>query len=111
MYKIILIYIMLVSISLAQETATGHKQCTTCHPQHGAVDLLQPLPALCITCHKERVEEGEHIINIAPKTAPPAELSLLNNVISCTTCHDPHATKPGQLRLSKNQLCQACHRL
>ena len=111
MYKVILLYVMLVNISLAQEILTDHNQCTSCHLPGGESALLQPLPFLCITCHVERVAKGEHIINVEPRSRPFPELPLLNGVIICSTCHDPHASTPGQLRLEKDQICQACHRL
>ena len=71
MYKVIFLYVMLVSLSLAQEALTDHSQCTSCHLPGGGPALLQPLPFLCITCHVERMAKGEHVINVTHERAFP----------------------------------------
>lgn len=111
MYKVLLTYSMLVLLPLLQAAAFDHSQCTSCHLLEGDPELVQPLPYLCISCHMERVGEGEHVINVEPESTPVPALPLLNGVIGCSTCHDPHATSPGQLRLSIGQMCWACHKL
>ena len=101
---------MLVSLFLAQEAGADHNQCTSCHILDTDPALLQPLPDLCINCHANRVGVGEHVIDVPPTASQAPELPLLNGLVSCTTCHDYHATTPGQLRLASG-LCLACHQL
>ncbi len=112
---IVISCLMLASTSLAQGSTTEHQRCTTCHinesPQTENAQLITDLPVLCISCHSERVDKGEHVINVVPATTPHAELPLPGGVLGCITCHDPHSDTPGQLRISKNRICQGCHRL
>lgn len=109
-----LLFILLFGAAASLQ-AQDHGQCTNCHAQ-GVIDdqavmaTIRPaLPELCINCHQARLDQGEHVINIRPVTARPSTLPLLNGMVSCTTCHDPHAKGPAQLRLNAAQLCQDCH--
>ncbi len=107
--------LVLVSLSPAHAANLDHQQCTACHldtaPQATSADLLIPLPGLCISCHSTKSGKGEHVVNVIPSTLPPAELPLQYGRLGCITCHDPHGDTPGQLRIAKEQLCQACHQL
>lgn len=95
--------------------AQDHSLCVNCHAQGVVEDqavmarIRPALPQLCINCHQDRVAQGEHIINVKPVTAHPSTLPLLNGMVSCTTCHDPHGRQPAQLRLDAAHLCQDCH--
>ncbi len=109
-----LFFILLCGLSMSP-FAQGHGQCTSCHTQ-GITDdtavmasIRHTLPGLCINCHSDRVTAGEHIINVAPLAAHPISLPLVNGMVSCTTCHDPHGKQTAQLRLDAAKLCQDCH--
>ena len=84
--------------------ALDHSQCTTCHAQgikdnQAIMATIRPtLPQLCINCHQERMAMGEHVINVRPITAQPSSLPLVNGMVSCTTCHDPHKNARGFLK-------------
>lgn len=90
----------------------AHDDCTTCHRQQTPTEqqamLIQDLPKLCINCHADRAGNGEHIIEVFPQgTTDP--LPLVEGKLGCITCHDPHGTQPGQLRVSAADLCMICH--
>lgn len=89
--------------------AAGHEQCQDCHDPGtaSATNLKQPLSALCINCHLGRISAGEHIVDIPVKDAPMT-LPLKAGVMTCITCHDPHAQGVA-LRMKDPQLCEACH--
>ena len=89
--------------------AAGHAQCQDCHdPGTASADnLKQPLSALCINCHLGRVSAGEHAVDI-PVNTIPAGLPLKAGIMTCATCHDPHA-KGLALRMKDPELCEACH--
>ncbi len=115
MSRIIILSLMLISLSLAHAAIPDHQQCTACHlydtPQSTNAELVMPLPDICISCHTQRTGKNQHVINVIPASLPPLTLPLQNGKLGCTTCHDPHSDLPGQLRMDKNQLCQACHHL
>ena len=89
--------------------AAGHAQCTDCHATvtPSADDLIQPLSALCVNCHQARIDQGEHAVDI-PVTNTVTGLPLQGGLMTCITCHDPHA-KGLALRQPDPQLCRACH--
>lgn len=115
--------------------------CKTCHSTHfpkgrflwassprPLTESKTPLlatEALCFTCHGEKGKGAEffepgksHPINVVPsaKIKVPAELGTVfvkdvGNVITCTSCHDPHGRQPKFLKLplDDDRLCKACH--
>ena len=115
--------------------------CRTCHSTHApkgrflwASDpkkktakgsLLMSTEALCYTCHSEKgkgarfFEPGmSHPINVVPsdKIKVPANLGTVyvkdvGNVITCTSCHDPHGRQEFFLKapLKDDKLCNSCH--
>ncbi len=87
----------------------GHEQCQDCHNPgaSSATNLVLPLSNLCINCHETRIAEGEHAVDIPVKDAP-MNLPLNAGVMTCITCHDPHAQNAA-LRMPDTELCQACH--
>ena len=115
--------------------------CRTCHSTHfpkgrflWATDpkhktakgtLLMSTEALCYTCHSEEgkgarfFEPGmSHPINVVPskKIKVPEKLGTVyvkdvGNVITCTSCHDPHGRQELFLKvpLKNDELCKSCH--
>jgi len=90
--------------------AAGHGRCADCHAGDvpSADNLRQPLSGLCIDCHQARLDEGEHAVDIAIANTDIA-LPLQGKLLTCVTCHDPHA-KGLALRQPDPQLCRNCHR-
>ncbi|MDH5444579.1 MAG: cytochrome c3 family protein [Gammaproteobacteria bacterium] len=92
--------------------SNAHETCKSCHrenqPTEDRAELVHTLPNLCIECHSERADKGEHQINIVP-TGGTGPLPLVEGKLSCTTCHDPHSTQGKQLRISAKTLCLTCH--
>ena len=92
-----IVAVMLWSIG-GTATAAAHGDCAPCHgetaPDASAVRLVTPLPTLCIDCHQERIAAGEHVIDVPPGVGG-ISLPLLDGMISCTTCHDPHGNQAG----------------
>ena len=115
--------------------------CRTCHSTHfpkgrflwattpkkktARGTLLLSTEALCYTCHSEKgkgarfFEPGmSHPVNVVPsdRVKVPPELGTVfvkgvGNVITCTSCHDPHGRRDKFLKLplEKDELCRACH--
>ncbi|VAX07211.1 hypothetical protein MNBD_GAMMA25-1618 [hydrothermal vent metagenome] len=106
--------ILLAGISIVPAGAVGHNLCSDCHinanPTSLTAELIRPLPFLCQDCHIERTGRNEHVTDVIPSMIIPQDLPLLNGQLSCTTCHDPHASTSGQLRYPNGQLCITCHR-
>lgn len=102
------------ALALSTAAPAAHDRCGVCHigdaPQPQQAALSAPLPGLCVDCHRERMGKREHVVGVPPSAPVTADLPLLNGLISCTTCHDPHGTGPGMLRLPTDALCRACHK-
>ena len=68
--------------------------CTSCHDPHASQHanlLKEDIPALCISCHKDRFDpaaSGSHV--------------LAGNE-ACAGCHDPHASDTPKLMQSKQR--------
>ncbi len=107
-YKLLPALALLLAVGATP--VAGHQQCRDCHESGtpSASNLKKPLSSLCIDCHQARVDAGEHAVDIPVNTAPTA-LPLQAGVMTCVTCHDPHAQGIA-LRMSDPELCQACHR-
>ncbi|MBI5211854.1 MAG: cytochrome c3 family protein [Nitrospirae bacterium] len=87
------------------------KDCTICHLSHNGGSVKKPLTELCVTCHKERIQEGEHVVDIIPKYQVPQNLPLTKDgKLTCITCHDQHSKEPVMLRLEPMTLCNSCHK-
>lgn len=94
-----------------QTFALQTKECTACHISHNGGPTKKPLTELCVTCHRERIEAGEHIVDIIPKYPVPKNLPLTKDgKLTCITCHDPHSKEPMMLRLDTMVLCNQCHK-
>ena len=95
-------------------------QCTYCHSPHASDHpsvLTQPLADLCAACH-DRQTSGRHVMAAfsASDTHPvkgKPDPSRAGRELSCTSCHNPHAS--GQEKLFTNEtkspgnLCLLCH--
>lgn len=96
-------------------------QCTYCHSPHASDHpgvLTQPLADLCATCHDKQTS-GRHVMAAfsASDTHPvkgKPDPSRSGRELSCTSCHNPHAS--GQKKLLPNEakspgdLCLLCHK-
>lgn len=89
------------------------KDCAICHPSHGGEVtgvLIKPVSDLCLSCHPDRTGEREHAVDVVPSMTVTG-LPLREGRVACTTCHDPHNNRYGNmLRMPPQKLCQACHR-
>lgn len=117
--------------------------CITCHSVHkpkGPSLFPNPIPTttpkgtpilgsdgLCFSCHRTEERGGKffepgfsHPVHVpVPKgMVVPRELgttlvSGVGEVITCSSCHDPHNAKPGFLKrpLENDRLCIACHKM
>jgi len=88
------------------------KDCATCHLPAGTAkvgELKKKLSALCLDCHSDRKAPAEHKVDIVPAREVRG-LPLTDGMITCVTCHDPHANAYGSmLRIKAGDLCLACH--
>ncbi len=67
---------------------------------------------VCIKCHEQGISHPVGIRSLSSKTRVPSELPTIEGgMITCTTCHYPHAGKLRYLsRLEGNRdLCVVCH--
>jgi predicted CXXCH cytochrome family protein len=92
-------------ISARQHPPFGARQCEKCHqtPQGGKVKLAAAsVSELCEGCHvqfKKRFEEAQ-----------VQHTALQIDDDSCSTCHNPHATRePSLLKARVINLCITCH--
>ena len=103
------------------------QQCPDCHsytPVKGdphAKIMKAPISELCGRCHKRPENMLSHPVEIKPEAASlPADLPLSwDGKMTCSTCHDIHATPSPSLdgswlslrRESTGRVfCEACHR-
>jgi predicted CXXCH cytochrome family protein len=108
---IVSIFMPLLMLTSEQISAIQTKECTVCHVSHNGGLIRQPLTELCVTCHKERLQEGEHIVDIVPKYPVPRDLPLTKDgKLTCITCHDQHSRDPMMLRMETMILCNKCHK-
>jgi predicted CXXCH cytochrome family protein len=96
-------------------------QCTYCHSPHASDHpgvLNQPLADLCTTCH-DRQTSGRHVMAAfsASDTHPvkgKPDPSRSGRELSCTSCHNPHASEQKKLLTneakSPGNLCLLCHK-
>lgn len=94
------------------------------YPQEQSINIKKPhvsfinpkntVIAICKKCHLEESGRLAHPINIAlsSKMEIPVDLPLIENRITCITCHNPHAENYiFMLRKShKKELCISCHK-
>lgn len=109
---IILIVSIFIPIMASHKTfALQTKECTVCHISHNGGPVKKPLTELCVTCHRERIQAGEHVVDIIPKYPVPQNLPLTKDgKLTCITCHDQHSKEPMMLRLEPMTLCNSCHK-
>ncbi len=94
--------------------------CAICHSPHASenpFNLVQPSWDLCVSCHVGK-DTGRHIIagyvysDSHPTRGKPDPLSP-GKEMSCTSCHNPHASDYPKLWALNAQsafvLCQKCH--
>lgn len=94
----------------------GMRECSLCHtlddkgrPAERGRELVDSTEDMCVSCHDERVQEGEHRVGVvqANKTGLP----LYDGKVECLTCHEPHGRggNHAMLRMPPELICSACH--
>jgi DmsE family decaheme c-type cytochrome len=93
----------------AEHKRAGVK-CIDCHDAHShapkglrgkpelQVQNMDAASSLCLSCHQE----------VLGRISMPSHHPIREGVMSCTSCHNPHANQSRQL-LSKNETCFKCH--
>ena len=111
---------MVASRYAAVGAAPPHLAATACDSCHlagkevasaQAHKLLASQEALCGRCHAS-AERVSHPSGVAAKVKPPPGDPLdWKGDLTCSTCHQPHATGVGLLRGGKRgrDLCATCH--
>lgn len=97
-------------------------QCAICHETvdgtNKAIDLPPVSSDICIACHPGITANMSHPVDIVPGNRLPPELPLVNDRLSCLTCHVVHPTSlntnaPRRSLLRKPgrgaQFCTVCH--
>ncbi|MEK6701950.1 MAG: cytochrome c3 family protein [Planctomycetota bacterium] len=79
--------------------------CVKCHDPHASThkfQLLDAVPKLCMSCHKDKFDQitsGAMVVHGA-----------ITDEGGCTTCHEPHQSKlPGLQRGNQPETCLKCH--
>lgn len=110
-YSIVVLLIISFMLTLQRANALQTKECTVCHVSHNGGPVKKPLTELCVSCHGERIEAGEHRVEIVPKYPVPQNLPLTKEGrLTCITCHDQHSKEPIMLRFETMVLCNKCHK-
>ncbi len=80
--------------------------CTSCHSVHhsttSAALLKFDQPKLCFTCHS----------NVKPQFNMPFHHQVIEGLMKCSDCHDPHGTFQSNQLLAtadQNAICTKCH--
>ena len=87
-----------------QHPPAAEQECETCHEisstdEGASVSFTAPVSELCVMCHDTVAEELDR-----------PHLHGAIEALSCTGCHNPHASDfPRLLRVESNAMCQACH--
>lgn len=72
--------------------------------------------SICIACHRKKVKLAlTHPVNVFPKagmTIPPEYPTLPDGRITCSSCHNRHASDIEQRRIKsgRKDLCTGCHK-
>lgn len=95
-------------------------RCNRCHNPHSSPNLAhlrKPIWELCVGCHEDKAE-GAHVVNTSfvrakhPTRGVP-DPSREGRELSCTSCHNPHASdKPFFLpdNRGNKMICTMCHK-
>ena len=95
----------------------AHSDCGTCHLAGKSVTVQQAnlltstQELLCAKCHPAATQVS-HPSGIQPKIPPPKMYPLdWKGDLTCSTCHDIHAGRPGILRGDRigKEFCLTCH--
>ena len=87
--------------------------CIACHNPHASDHIFvlnKPINELCGGCHAG-VDDGGHPVERHPVAAPRERLRP-NRQLSCSSCHEPHASFNRYLLIESNRggrLCRECH--
>lgn len=80
--------------------------CTSCHSVHHSTTTANLLkfdqPKLCFTCHS----------NVKPQFNMPFHHQVIEGLMKCSDCHDPHGTFQNKQLLAtadQNAICTKCH--
>ena len=101
----------------AVDTHPVDSDCRDCHLAKTTIDksnagiLVADQEALCGGCHKNALT-ASHPSGIKPGSPIPPEFPLdWKGDMTCSTCHDVHASDPVKLRVNRQgkALCQSCH--
>ena len=111
-------------VNVLGETPDSAGACAACHVPHRAVGkFLQGVEGksgsgnFCLVCHgtdgvaRDKVMQSEYPDHPMGVKNPAKDLP--GSVITCFTCHDPHATLEFLLRKKvsgNSELCLSCHR-
>ncbi|MCF6246554.1 MAG: cytochrome c3 family protein [Desulfobacula sp.] len=97
-------------------------ECSLCHLNiENEKTKLKPVTAsVCESCHQDRKQKLSHPISIFPRKKIPADMPLVDNKLSCITCHFVHPFSINNKRFSQYLLrrpgrgmvfCSACHQI
>ncbi len=96
-------------------------RCILCHggadsldaPHMDLMSADDMATAICNACHRSHIGRGSHRVNISYRTKvnnDVPDLPLIDEMMSCVTCHNPHSSdEPALLRKPYDSLCVSCH--
>ncbi len=95
-------------------------ECASCHNPHTTKNVFmleKPVNDLCAACHVKR-SSGKHVPGLSglgdghPTAGKPDPLRP-GKELTCASCHNPHASKPGspfaRVKRGPDSLCLLCH--
>lgn len=110
-------------VSDTEVSPQGSLRCSSCHNPHGdarpdgtvypgllrvsdGTNVYNSGNRICLVCHGQK--DNSAAVHYSP--AYPALLPASGTLVTCSSCHEPHAgTLPGLARASEETLCFRCH--
>jgi len=112
--------VMIVHSIVGNVHTFSDNECVGCHLDVAeSPSELKPMTVYgCVGCHEDSIEKKLHPIVVMPRKSIPADMPLVNGVVTCVTCHFVH---PFSIKSKKYTyallrrpgrgpvFCSACH--
>lgn len=100
----------------ADRARTSTRSCIACHdgsvgPGAGFEMRAGNQPGLDHPVDVPYAEAAARDPRLAPASALPPDVILVNGRVACTTCHDGASTERGHAVRGQPELCTSCHRM
>ncbi len=127
-YRWAIFFIILIGVvysaysSMKKSHQFAENECLLCHVEiEKNAKALKPVSSsICLGCHEDRKQKLSHPVDVPPESPLPADMPLVEDNLSCITCHFVH---PFSLNSNSFNLfllrrpgkgpafCSACHKI